>query len=118
MTRPNYGPNYRSPADEARALRKGRSLSWFDSAAFALLLMCVLAGPPNKCTRVRVLGDDEVAVKRIEVAHRGPTSTAEFMRESVRRVGLMNHGSHVTAAVKAVLAAYADALDAEAGDRS
>lgn len=37
------GPNYRSAKDEARATRKARSLSWFDSWAFALLLMCVLS---------------------------------------------------------------------------
>lgn len=38
-----YGPNYRTAKEEARALRKESNLSWFDSWAFALLLLCLLA---------------------------------------------------------------------------
>lgn len=37
-----YGPNYRSAKDERKVTRKARNLSWFDSWAFALLLVCVL----------------------------------------------------------------------------
>jgi len=45
MTRPNYGPNYRTEAEEAKALRAERATSWFDAWAFALLLACLLVVP-------------------------------------------------------------------------
>lgn len=75
--------------------------------------------PSTKITPLRVLGDDEIALPRIDVDYMGPhDTTAKFMREAANRAKDLGHGSCVTEAVQAVLRAYADALDAEAGDRS
>lgn len=41
MTRPNYGPNYKTPEAEAKALRAQRATSWFDAMAATLLILCV-----------------------------------------------------------------------------
>lgn len=80
------------------------------------------ASSPGEVTKVeplRVLGDDEIAVKRFEVDYMGPCdTTAKFMREAANRAAKLDHGSNVTRAVRKVLRGYADALDAEAGGKS
>ena len=71
----------------------------------------------TKVEPLRVLGDNEIAIPRIDVDYMGPhDTTAKFMREAANRARDLGHGSCVTEAVQAVLRAYADALDAEAGD--
>lgn len=79
---------------------------------------CTVTGDNvTKVEPLRVLGDNEIAIPRIDVDYMGPhDTTAKFMREAANRARDLGHGSCVTEAVQAVLRAYADALDAEAGD--
>ena len=75
-------------------------------------------GSVTKVEPLRVLADDEMAVKRFEVDYMGPCdTTAKFMREAADRATKLGHGSNVTRAVRQVLRGYADTLDAEAGEQ-
>lgn len=44
MTRPNYGPNYRTADDERKATQQITRESWYDAFWFAMLLLIIVAG--------------------------------------------------------------------------